>query len=224
MRLGWFLLATLAAACFDKPERPKRVNYAGSFEATYQPTTTISFSKAAMARGDAVVVYLGCSSYMTVPEFQLYAPGWTFTPLGAPTISTGQAGASFGAIAPDTETAMFSASASSPACSDLAVLGDEFTGNTSDAAAAFDSPTIAPTTVGVCETSVTTREPYETVWAACYSGGMTTPAAPFELASDDEHGDVSEYLFAVAAPGPRAVSFTTTGSSGVVAAVAIAPR
>jgi hypothetical protein len=188
------------------------------------PMLTYTFQSAASAAGDAIVLEVFCQNTTAPTGVTLSAPGWTFTQLGALVGSTANLywGTSFGAIAPNTASATFTATWTAPAsCSYLDALGDEFAGaDPTGGVATFDAHAEA-SSVGNCATSVTTKAANEAVWAACSVGMATGPGATYTKSADDGDGDWSEYkLTSDAANSIEAVEFvTTTGTAPYVVAV-----
>jgi hypothetical protein len=190
-----------------------------------------TFSTAATAAGDAIVLHVFCNNLMNAPTaVSVSASGWTFTRIGSITGSTSSGfwATSFGAIAPDAAATTFTVSwtAASP-CTFLDELGDEFTNNdTTGGATTFDAHAEFLNS-GDCVTSLTTKHADDTVWAACTVNSVTAVAAGFTKSADDGHGDWTEYkLTNDAANTVEGIRFTTaTGMDGfVVTALAIKPR
>jgi hypothetical protein len=220
MRQG--LAATLMlAACFDKPPRPGNLAYRGTFQTQdLVPTAPITFTQAALATGDAIVVHVASSASINT-SYQVLAPGWTFTMIGS-----NSASASFGAIAPDTQPAMFTVTTSSPGAATV-LLADEFTGNDlAGGSSTFDSHNEGQGS-GDCTVSVVPRDDGDAVWAACTSFAGNVGVGSGYLPGAATNGNVAEYLLSVSADkNVRLVMPVIAGAnpSYLITAVTIKPR
>jgi hypothetical protein len=199
--LAWALLP----ACLTRPPiHAEPLSHVGVFVAKYTAAPT-PFSTRAAHAGDAVFVHISCGNTSTTePEIDLRGPPqWRFTALASGGTS-GYWAASFGAIAPDTDIAMFTPVAqggcgvSSNLFSGITVLGDEFANNDpAGSTSTFDAPLVT-SGVGRCETELRATFADEAVWAACtYGGALTGGGAGYDSAGDDGSGDLSEYKLTV---------------------------
>lgn len=187
-----------------------------------------TFPIQAMHAGDAVVMMVGCAGSNAPTAIVVSAPGWVFTALSPLTLEPPAqiAGASFGAIAPDTAQATVSVSWTAANCNrGKSALADEFTGT---------DPTGGTTTFeahaqavggGNCTTSVTTGAARDAVWGACYAGTMVSGVGPgYTMGASDGIGDFTEYKL-TADPAGTAESVTFTNPNGyVVVAVSLRAR
>jgi len=187
-----------------------------------------SFPLQAMHAGDAIVMMVGCAGSNAPTGVVLSAPGWVFTPLSPLTLESQAqiAGASFGAIAPDTAQATVSLSWTAANCNrGKSALADEFGGtDPTGGTTTFDAHAQAMGG-GNCTTSVTTGAAGDAVWGACYAGTMVSAAGPgYTMGASDGIGDFTEYKL-TADPAGTAESVTFTNPNGyVVVAVSLRSR
>lgn len=187
-----------------------------------------TFTATAQHTGDAVVLLVACDDGTMPTAVSVSAPGWSFDPLGPITGAPGMWAASFGAIAPDTVSALFTVSWEGSGCSSgRAELGDEFT-NTDPAGGmvTFDMHTEAAGS-GDAMALVTTGHANEAVWGACVSTGtITDVGVGYTQGADNSRGDWSEYRITPDAAGTREpVTFRNASVNAyVLTTVAIRPR
>jgi hypothetical protein len=195
-------------------------------------TNVQTFSCTPQAANDAIVFQVYCHDTSgTISSITLAASGWTITPLaGLVGWNPGGQGAEFGAIAPNTSPATFTATATG--ASDCMyyglVLSDEFSGNnTAGGASTFESVGSAGGTSGGCNQSsanVTPLSNNDAVWFACVdnSSGATSPW--IEGANDGGGNDLAEYQLLSGGAGiPQTPAFTGTSGQYTLTGVAIAP-
>ena len=180
-----------------------------------------SFALQAATAGDAIAIMVACSGAQQPTGVTLTAPGWTFTPLSPVTIDMPAqiAGASFGAIAPDTAAATATVTWTAANCNrGKSELADEFAGvDPTGGTFTFDA-TGAASGTGNCITSVTPQNPGDAVWAACYAAtALTAAGSGFTPGASDGIGDFAEYTFASTAGASSPVTFDNTDGFVVVA-------
>src|SRR5215813_7890683 len=186
---------------------------------------TDTFTAAASAPNDAIVVAVYCSSGTAATNVTLTAPGWTganaFQRLGNIGSSTASSIAVFGAIAPNTAPATFTVTWTNSAnCTFLGEMGDEFAGaDATGGATTFDctgacsgGSNNAHSTTGSCAVNVTTGSANEAVWAACVpSNWVTALGSGYTLGAIDGGGGETEYKITTSAAGTvQTAGFTST--------------
>jgi hypothetical protein len=224
--MRWGLVAVMMlSACFDKPRRPGAGNiaYRGVFQTQdLVPNAAIMFTQAALSADDAIVVHIASQAAIDT-SFQVLAPGWTFMLIGS-----NHASATFGAIAPDTQPAMFIVTTTSPGAA-MVLLADEFTGNDpAGGTTTFDDHNESQGTGG-CSVTVVPRNDGDAVWAACSSFGgnvgVGSPASP----GATTNGNVAEYVLSANAGADEQLAMPLLNGPNpnppyLITAVTIKPR
>jgi chitobiase/beta-hexosaminidase-like protein len=195
----------------------------GSWTASCTPANT----------NDAIPIFVQCHPTSgTITAITLTAPGWTINQIVAPA-STGSNswGSVFGAIAPNTSAATFTATFTGASnCTNFAIfLSDEFSGNnTTGSTTTFNasgSNSGAASTCNQTAANVTPPLNSEAIWFACLLGSATTATSPYTLGAADGNGNSAEYNIL---SGNSGVAKTPAynGSSGayIIEGVAIAPN
>jgi hypothetical protein len=160
-----------------------------------------SFTAQAHAAGDAIVIQVGCGSSAPPTGVAVSAPGWTFTQLHAITSSTisNENAATFGAIAPDTNSVTVAVSWQGSGACNISKndVGDEFAmTDPAGGSITFDAAmqTEDSGTKGNCVGTVSTGHAGDAVWAACDSAASVQGvSAGFSKGADDGVGDFAEY-------------------------------
>jgi hypothetical protein len=209
---------------------PARIEWVKVF-AEPRPFTTgpvDNFMANAQQQGNAVVLLVACAGSTMPTGVSVSAMGWSFDPLGPITGTADEWAASFGAIAPDAEPALFRVSWTGSGCDNArAELGDEFT-NTDPAGGAitFDMHSEAAGS-GTAMAIVTTGHANDAVWGACVSSGtLTDVGVGYTKGADNSRGDWSEHLITTDAAGTtEQVTFKNASANGyVLTTVTIKPR
>ena len=193
-------------------------------------TNVDSFTTAAAAAGDAVVLHIYCTSNIAVTGVTVSAPNnWSWYAI-APFVTTGSDtdyGASFGAIAPDTAARTFTVTwQSTTRCQFMDELGDEFANtDPTGGAVTFDAHAENYGSAAGCTATLTTRNRDDAVWAAC-DGNVTAVGTGCVKGADDTNNDWSEYAVTTEPAGtPEHMTMTSAGMmSWLMTAVSIKPR
>ena len=187
-----------------------------------------SFPLQATMAGNAVALQVGCGDAAVPTSLTIDAPGWTFTPLGPVTGSTGRRlwAASFGAIAPDTMQTTFTVTWGGTVCSiGKSELADEFGGaDPAGGAITFDAHVETQGT-GDCDAMLTTGNAGDAVWAACFSETTILAVGPgYTKGADNGGGDWAEYKITRDPAGtPESVTFDNSNVGYVLTAIVIKP-
>ena len=190
--------------------------------------TTQTVNVQAANTGDAVVLHVFCGTGTVPTAVAVSATGWTFHQVGAITGSAvaGNWAASFGAIAPNTDTAAITVWwGLSASCNFMNALGDEFANNDpTGGTTTFDGHAEAQGN-GSCATSLVIAHDNDAVWAACTSNiDATSPGPGYTLGADDRMGDLAAFAITTDPAGTtEPVIFNNVGDF-VTTAVSIAPR
>jgi hypothetical protein len=167
-------------------------------------SNTFTFSYTATATSDAVAFAVFCHGASVSTSATLTASGWTTTSLIGPTSNGTGTATLFGAIAPNTSAATFTAefftggSTPVPCASFDAYMIAEFSGNnTSGGTTTFPAVGSSGATTGGCNQTAANITPTSVnngVWNACYASVVSGIAAPWTAAATDgTGGDLSEY-------------------------------
>jgi hypothetical protein len=187
---------------------------------TMGSTDTATFN--ATNAGDALVFLVACAGSQIPTSVAISAPGWTFTALAPLTANTaGQVyAASYGAVAPDTQSATLTVTWNGGNCNrGKSILADELTRTdpTGDTTT-FDASSGAMG-AGDCTTSLTTAHANDAVWAACYAAtSVSGVGAGYTQSAADSVGDLAEYKLTSDPPGTvEQVTFSNPNGYVVVA-------
>ena len=199
------------------------VSYVGVFAARHPGAgATDTFTAAAGAAGDTIVILVACSDATAPTSVTLTAPGWTFALLdalaGSPT--TQLYVASFHAAAPDTANATFTVTWSGSTCQvGKAELGDEFAN-----VAAIDAHTIGGGN-GACSAQLATGHANDAIWGACFDATSITAVGPgYTKGADNGGGDWSEYKLTADPAGTiEQVTFQSPNVGFEIATASLAP-
>lgn len=198
---------------------------------------SFTFTCTANATNDAVVFGIGClsSSAQTITAISLTATGWTTTQISGiidPSHANHITMASFGAIAPNTSAATFTATFTGAVnCNSLGLsISDEFSGNdatggttTFDAHGEDTSNSVMAVGCGTTAT-VSPTSNNNAIWFAC-SDSVTGIGAPYTQGQNDGSGDRTAYNILTCGSGSsNTPTFTSIGGQPyTVVGVAIAP-
>ena len=195
-------------------------NTSGSWTFSYAPTNA----------NDAIPIYVQCHpSTGTITGVSLSASGWTITPLQTVNTGANDWGATFGAIAPNTSSATFTATFTGASnCSHFAiVMLDEFSGNnTAGGTTTFNATSSSAGTAGTCNQTAANLTPAvnnEAAWFAC-TDNASAATLPFSQGSTDNGGQMTEYQTLLGQTGvAQTPAYTSTSGTYLVMGVAIAP-
>jgi len=183
---------------------------------------TKTFTYTATAANEAVLFALACQG-TTQTTATLSATGWTITQLSAPTGSSGEWVASFGAIAPNTTQATFTMTWGSSCVAFMADLVDEFSGNdTTGGTTTFDAHNAGfNASTGQCSITVTPANANDGLWGACIDTVTAVGTGhAYTKGADDTQQDWSEWFILSGGSGvAQTVDFVgTSGQWGEVGA------
>lgn len=186
------------------------------FTQTTVVVTNFTFTCTANATNNAIFFAVDCAASGTVTSTSLTATGWTITQLTAVTGST-TAGwsASYGALAPNTSSATFTATFTGGGnCGFVSALRDEFTGNsTVGGTTTFNAHNANTATSGGCTgAAVTPPNANEAVVFSCFDS-VTAVGGGYTKGQDDAQMDWSQYKILSGGSGAsQSPSFTSSGA------------
>jgi hypothetical protein len=197
---------------------------------------TFTFSYTATATNDAVALALFCHGASVPTSATLSASGWTITSLISPVSNGTGAATLFGAIAPNTSAATFTAEfltgGSTPVpCTNFdAYMIAEFSGNsTAGGTTTFPAVGSSGASSGGCNQTAANITPTSVnngVWNACYANTVLGPASPWIAgATDGTGGDLSEYQTLSGGSGvAQTPTYATSSGFYSVVGTAISPN
>ena len=189
-------------------------------------TTTDTFSMSAANAGDAIALFVSCTTGAMQPGVAVTAPGWSFTPLAPLTGSTvvGRFSRTYGTVAPNTAAANVTVLWTAACSVAVTALADEFTGNDQTGGTTTFDGHAEQTGQGSCSASLTIANAGDAVWAACDSGSHTSATgAGYRKGADDGVGDFAEYKLDAVAGSMETPNFDG-GMPFVEMAMTIKPR
>jgi len=201
-------------------------NCSGSASTSGTTNNFYTFACTPSATNDAIVFIVQCEGTGSATGVTLTASGWTITALSTVFTTGSQSSATFGALAPNTSAATFTATFTSKTnCASFTYHShDEFAGaSTVGGTTTFSAHNQNQGTTGGCTgAAVTPVNNDNAIWFACVDNA-TAVAGGYTKGQDDGANDWTEYKILSGGSGAaQNPSFTSSGAF-MLGSVAISP-